>query len=216
MSNLQPIFMSGPRMKLILDGVTVAHCIGFNLNVRKTVRPVHTLGEFGPLSVQTMLFDGVEGSFQIQLLNPFIADKATAAESIASQRPDRSTGFGTTPNNTHVATADPLAVNNSVKNVSDNLKYMFDAAKILLTSTFVLEVWQSYPNPDSPGEIIDIKQLVVDKVRLSGIGTNISLSQLVSQNISFTGAYCKVLSPDLTGESIKKIIESDTILDASI
>jgi hypothetical protein len=221
MSNLPVTFMSGPRLKLVLDGVTVAHCIGFNLSVRKTVRPVFTMGEFGPLSLQTMLFDGVEGSFQIQMLNPYIAQKVPAAKSTDIQKQKAFTDSGanidydTSPSHTAKKAADSkLNVNNTAKNISDNVRYQFDAAKILLTSTFTIEVWQWYPDPDNAGSIKDIKQATIEKVRLSSCRTNISLAQLVDQAFTFTGAYCKVLSPALDGATVDKIIESDVVIDA--
>lgn len=212
MSNIAPIFMAGPRLKLVLDGKVIAHCMGMNLNVRKTARHIHTCGEYGPVGVQTLSFDGVDGSFSIQLLNPFLAQKIEQAASIASQRPDSATAISSATSNSHIAIDDALRADNSPKNATANIKSMFDPSKLLLTNTFILEIWQAYPN--GSGGIVDVCQMKVEKVRLSSCSTNISLGSLVGQTFNFQGAYVKILSPSLTGQNDGKVVESDTVIDA--
>lgn len=213
MSNIPAIFMSGPRLKLKIDGVVVAHAVGFDISVRKTARHHHTLGEFGPVSIGTLLFNGVDGSLQIQQLNPFLANKVISTDTLKDQRPDSTTQVAGSTSNTHIATPDQLKVNNSLKNANDNLRNMFDPAKILLTSTFTIEVWQTYP--DGNGTICEVLQMTIEKARLNGHRMGLSLAQLTTVSFGFEGAYIKVLSPDLTGKNVDKVIESDIAMDAT-
>jgi hypothetical protein len=213
MSGIAPIFMAGPRLKLVLDGKQIAHCMGMNVSVRKRAMHIHTCGEYGPVGVQTLSFDGVSGSFQIQLLNPYLTQKLNSASAIASIRPDSTTPSAAT-SNPCMAIDDDLRVDNSPKNASANIQAMFDPSKLLLTNTFEIEVWQLYP--DGKGGITDVCQMTITKVRLDASSTNITLGNLTQQTFSFTGAYVKVFAPSLANKNVSKIVESDTQLDAKL
>jgi hypothetical protein len=214
MSNIPALFMSGPRLKLVIDGVTVAHAVGFDVNVRKTARHFHTLGEFGPVSVGTLLFNGADGSLQIQQLNPFLVNKLAGANATALKDQKTSdTDATSTTSNPHIATPTSLATNNSLKNANSNLRNMFDPSKILLTSTFVIEVWQAYPMAD--GTIKDIKQMEIHKCRLNGHRMGLSLAQLTTVTFGFEGTYAKVFAPDINGVNVSKIVESDSSMTST-
>jgi hypothetical protein len=142
-----------------------------------------------------------------------LAAKATATENIKSQRPDQTTGITTNPTNPHVTTPDQLKANNSLKNANENLRNMFDPSKILLTSTFTIEVWQAYPMAD--GTIKDIKQMEIVKCRLNGHRMGLSLAQLTTVTFGFEGAYVKVFAPGLDGVNVSKVIESDQVMNAT-
>ena len=207
MAGIPPIFMSGSRLKIKMDGIIIAHAVGFDINVQKVCRHNHTMGEFGVVSVQTLLFSGVTGSLQILQLNPSLL-AAADVNALKEYRPDN-TGFTVGRNViTTNATTEDKVINNSLKAANTNFKNMFDPAKILLTTTFDIEVWQNYPNEGMTGTI-PIKQIDIVRCRLTGQRLGLALAQLTQVTFGFEGSYAVISVPGADGKNTSEASESD-------
>lgn len=217
MAGQTPFFMSGPRLKIKVDGQTIAYAVGLDLRVSRNVQIVNVLGSYASVALQATAYNGVSGSMQIVRL----MDKASAKSNIdafkAATTKDTENWTGVS-SLTGVASNSSIvkgnATSNSVISASENLIRHLDPESVLASSTFDIEVWQMYPTetvlqtvatPEKPSEpILDkdsnqqragglnnsgvlVKHFTIQNCRLNSRSASISAGQLLTESFSFTG-----------------------------
>ena len=207
MSGQLPFFMSGPRMVIKADGKILAFAVGLDINVSRNVQSIYQFGQVGPVALQATLYNGVTGNMQIIKLADVDARKAKSAGLAnanyqGSVKPTGAVGVGTTPNgqsgntqslNTAIQATEN--VDNSMLNYSTNMQKQLDPEQVLLSHTFDIEVWQTYPatvdasvqtRPNASG-YKTVKHFTISNCRLNSRGTSISPGSLTSEAVSFVG-----------------------------
>lgn len=216
MAGQTPFFMSGPRLKIKVDGQTIAYAVGLDLRVSRNVQIVNVLGSYASVALQATAYNGVSGSMQIVRL----MDKTSAQSNIAefnkqNEKKDTENWTGVAPltgvaNNSIVKGS---STSNSVISASENLIRHLDPESVLASSTFDIEVWQMYPTetvlqtvatkeqPSTPilkdgnqqragglnNSGVLVKHFTIQNCRLNSRSASISAGQLLTESFSFTG-----------------------------
>lgn len=188
-----PFFMSGPRMVIKADGRVLAFAVGLDITVSRQVQTIYQFGQVSPVANQATLYNGVTGNMQVIKL----ADvDARAAKEAAL--PGNSNGNGPTPATGSIPVPDIKGeagnefipknnIESSVLNYTSNLQKQLDPELVLLSSTFDIEVYQTYPNPDQDNKYLVKKHFTIKNCRLNSRGTTIAPGALTSEAVGFVG-----------------------------
>lgn len=208
MSSQLPFFMSGPRLVIKMDGQILAFAVGLDISVSRNVQTIYQFGQVGPVANQATLYNGVTGSMQIIKLADVQARQAKSAGPAkanyqGNEKPNGSIGLPTTADgnvtagstqNVSAGIQSTTNLDNSALNYTSNMQRQLDPAQVLLSSTFDIEVWQSYPNtvtitnnkPVANG-YKTLKHFTIANCRLNSRGTSISPGSLTSESVGFVG-----------------------------
>lgn len=188
-----PFFMSGPRLVIRADGRVLAFAVGLDITVSRNVQTVYQFGQVSPVANQVTLYNGVTGSMQIIKL----ADVDARASKEAAL-PANTNGNGSVAASGNIAVPDingaegnhfipKQNIESSVLNYTSNLQKQLDPELVLLSSTFDIEVYQTYPNPDQDNKYLVKKHFTIKNVRLNSRGTTIAPGSLTSESVGFVG-----------------------------
>lgn len=195
MSKQIPFFMSGPRLVLRMDGFVMAFAVGLDITVSRNIQTIYQFGQVSPVANQATLYNGVTGSMQIiKMIDPsVIADKKAIALNTQGVGPNlvNSIDSPTVIDGTAAAPAATFSTANKVDNnsafaKSQTLRDQLDPERVLLSSTFDIEVWQTYPDSTGNG-FTPVKHFTIQNCRLNSRGSTISPGSLTNESIGFVG-----------------------------
>lgn len=195
MSTQLPFFMSGPRMVIKMDGKVLAFAIGLDITVSRNIQTVYQFGQVGPIANQATLYNGVTGSMQIVKLidSAVVTDKESVAaltQGVGAIKPTGNVSLPITVNaasGTSNSTTANSTTANSALSISSNMQKQLDPEQVLLSSTFDIEVWQSYPTSTTSTTQKAVKHFTIQNCRLNSRGTTISPGSLTSESVGFVG-----------------------------
>jgi len=155
---MKPLFTSGPRIVMKVNGVAIAYAIGLSIDVSVDVTPINILGQFSLASLESTFFNVVTGSMQIiRLRSPQSATEAAAKAALNASSYSAVNSQYTTfdPNtgmtaiaNTEGGPQTPLTGINSNSIVSQkNLHMHLNPEFVLLSSTFDIDMYIKVPIP---------------------------------------------------------------------
>jgi len=178
MSGIKPLFTSAPRLRLTINGTPIAFAIGFSLNVGVNFVPVMEIGSYGPVALEPVSYAGVTGSIQIQKL---ISSPTKAARGV--QDPTSNPSF----NSSDAQVGSPVAGNNSILSI-ENLALHLDPEKVILSSTFDIDVYMKYTDSnDTTTKIKEFLYLQLKDCRLNARSAGIAAGSLVGEAVNFNG-----------------------------
>lgn len=218
MTGKAPTFTSGARVRVRINGKTVAHAVGVNVGFSVQVDPTYVMGEYGPIGSEVVGYSGVQGSIQILQVAP--ATMRQAATTIVSELVSNDT---TMPNGTApaipnqeyrtAAQSTKTAIQDGSSLLStENLALHLDPARVLLSRTFDLEFWLKVV--DTTGKIVEVKQMTVQDARLTSRSASVAQGQVVGQQFDFMGIL--LLNPRATAAGSNPLTEqTDSARDKS-
>jgi hypothetical protein len=190
MSGIKPTFTTGSRVRIKLNGKTVAHAQGLSMGFSVMVEPVRVMGEYGAISAVVSGYSGVQGSLQIISLMPkqardalqslVNADKVNIGELSAAGvvTPDLTLQNGDGSRG-QVLSADYIT------NPLDEAKYHLDPERVLLSQSFDIQIYMRYA--DSTGKYKEFLQWEIKDCRLSGRSVSINSGSPVGQDFQYKG-----------------------------
>ena len=221
MGKINPLFLTAPRLKLVIGGETIAYAIGFNVAVSVDVQPVFVVGSYGPVSLEPTLYNTVTGTLQIVRL---LSSPSRTANVIDTKGVDKLGNFEAAGGKS-LSSAVPLLndkYSNSKSTDGTSTNNLMEQSKLfaqitpkllLVSQTFDIDVYLSVPNTQAvsfvaatnttkakeevPSGINVVALMKIYNCRITSRNTNISMGQLVNSPLSFQGL---LLSPAITGQ----------------
>lgn len=199
------VFNSGALIKIKVDGVTLAYALSMSYSISKQIIAPPIMGEYGIPSLATVRYNPVNGSLRIIKTAP----QQSLDERVNGANATK--GASSSDSDAQVASSTPLLnLENgeapSAVGLTENTINSFDPAKVILSSTFDIEIVRAYPSPD--GAVVYNLMTTIKDCRFTTRGANIPLGQLVNETMGYTGILVVNYSPDnATGGNSDKILE---------
>lgn len=212
MANKPVTFTSAPLVKIKLDGQLIAYAVSMGYSISKQIQAPQILGEYAAPSLISTFYNPVRGQLRILKLAPKASrDKKVAlANANPGLRADSRTGV--TDNTSTPLTQIPDDIDGGILATSENLTNSFDPAKVILSSTFDIEIVRAYPSQDST--VIYNTLTTINDCRLETRNVQISMAQVVNESFSFVGTIAVNFSPnDASGTNADKILEDHYATD---
>jgi hypothetical protein len=191
MSGIRPIFISAPRIRLVIDGAPVAYAIGMNLDVSVDVQPVYAFGGYQSVNVEPLMYGVVTGTIQIiKLVSKTELNKRL--EKLKKTATSTSPQDATTAQylKARGAAADSGSANSVLG--KSGLGIHLNPERVLLSRTFDMEIKMFHAvagaTSSDPSTVADDAALYTIKdCRITSSNINISMGQLVNEPVSFQG-----------------------------
>lgn len=186
MSGILPLFNSAPRIKVRINGKTLAYAIGFNIGISIDVQPISIIGSFQPIALEPLMYNIVTGTMQIIRL----VSATTRASSVAVARANK---------NKQISGASDLFddTNNPLRR--DTLYQHLDPRQVLSSQSFDIDLYMGLPPSDSNGATIAVAAgmapadqvlwMTVKDCRITSRNTNIAMGSLTNEPLTFQGIY---------------------------
>jgi len=203
-------FTSGALIKILIDGEVLAYAQGISYSVSKQIAAPTVLGEYGIPSLTSVLYNPVRGQMRIIKLAPkkVLDLRKETAQANSDNRYD-----GTTETSVNTSTPHQQLSSDTQRSgigTNENTRNSFDPAKVILSTTFDVEICQAYPseNPET-GDVVYNCITKVENCRFDSRSTSVALGQLVQENVGFTGTLVQTFSENSPGGlDNDKIVES--------
>lgn len=212
MANKPITFTSGSLVKIKVDGVVVAYAVSVGYQISKQIIKPPILGEYGIPSMATALYNPVRGQLRVYQLAPKAARDSRKAIANANKEL-RADSTATVTDNTSTPLLKIDDDNDSgLIGLNENLRNSFDPAKVILSSTFDLEIVRAYPSEDQT-VVYNLMTLIKD-CRFETRSVNVPLGNVVNKTLSFSGTLVVNFSPDdPTGTNSEKVLEDHYVTD---
>lgn len=210
MSKRPVTFTSGALIKILIDGETLAYAQGISFSVSKQIAAPTVLGEYGIPSLTSVLYNPVRGQMRIIKLAPkrVLDLRQEVSQTNAENRYDSVTEANVNTSTPHLQLSSDTQ--SSMIGTNENTRNSFDPAKVILSTTFDVEICQAYPseNPET-GDVVYNTLTRVKNCRFDSRSMSVALGQLVQENVGFTGTLVQNFSENTpNGSDNDKIIES--------
>lgn len=195
-----PLFTSAPRLRLHINGTSVAYAIGFNINIAIDVQPVQVVGQFAAMSLEPTMYNPVTGTIQIVRLitkttKTYQANQTQPSNLVGDLKKTATVDDGTeltSPSGDIVGKSKADA--NSILTLNGLHRHM-DPSKVLLSRTFDMDIYLKVPSaipaaetdPEAALQLESSNWLRIKNCRLVSRNTNISQGQLVNEPVNFQG-----------------------------
>jgi len=200
-------FTSGALVHIKIGDQILAYAVSVNFSVSKQVIGPPILGEYGVPSLTTTMYNPVSGSIRVLKLAPHDVLRAREEASKANIEAKADTGGGIKAQASTPMSLQNNSDSNSAIGMSENTINMYDPAKVILSTTFDLDIYRAYPSPADPqGVVYQLKTQIVD-CRFDSRSVNVPLGQIVNETVSFTGTLLINHSQATPFSANKKILE---------
>jgi hypothetical protein len=205
MANKPVTFTTGSLIRVLLDGLHIANAISIGYSVTRGIQAPPILGNYVTPTLVPVSYQPVKVTLSILKTLPqsSINEKVNLANANSALSLDKSevNANVSTPTSPQLDTAQQGVIGTNQNTINS-----FDPAKVLLSSTFDLEISRAYPTAEE--NIVYNTITIIKDCRFDGRSGNISLGQIVREQISMTGTLLINYSPnDPTGTNKDKILE---------
>lgn len=184
MSNLQPLFVTAPRLKLYVNNNVIGYAVGFNINISIDVQPVYVIGQYAPVSLEPTMYNIVTGTMQIVRLNKTNRANSGSYGTLnpagtipSSNLFDAVTGELNSTTGAGVSNT-PLA--------QSQLHMHVNPEQLLLSRAFDVKLYMKVPNAANTG-LEEKEWFQISTCRITSRNTNITMGQIVNEPVSFQG-----------------------------
>jgi hypothetical protein len=198
MANILPLFNSAPRMKLRLNGKTLAYAIGFNVGVSIDVQPVSIIGSHQPVALEPLMYNVVSGTLQIVRL----FSNRTSAKAVADANPNAQI----TAKASVIEEANSDNSNNPLAR-SELYKHL-DPRQVLASRSFDIDLYVRVPKTDGSGGEDEVPWMSIKDCRITSRNTNIAMGSLTNEPLTFQGLLAT--NYDATGTNALMIADTTT------
>jgi hypothetical protein len=188
MAGILPLFNSAPRIKIRLDGKTLAYAIGFNIGISIDVQPVNIIGTFQPVSLEPTMYNIVTGTMQIIRL-------------ISQQQREDIKNLAKTNENKQVVDSPSYVVDYEQDTANSPIKrgglyQHLDPRQVLSSRSFNIDLYIRVPVAGAVfnGETDEVLWMSVRDCRITSRNTNISMGSLTNEPLTFQGIYASPTS----------------------
>lgn len=223
MSGLAPLFTTAPRLKLYIYDQPVAYAVGFNISISVDVQPVYVIGQYAPVSLEPTMYNIVSGTMQIvrlvsQTTQTALNSSAESQKQLTNQASKRATADFANIDAAGEATS-AVGLSNSPLQQSELFKHL-DPAQLLKTQSFNVRIFMKVPKIESGAFVnsssgpqsnqnltngLEEKEwFEIQGCRITSRNTNITMSQLVNEPVSFQG----LLATHTSSDSVKFKLDS--------
>jgi len=185
MSNILPLFNSAPRIRIRLNGRTLAYAIGFNIGISIDVQPISIIGSFQPVALEPLMYNVVTGTMQIIRLVSGVSRNANkaAADLNANKQVTQPASFVEEPDD------GPNTANNPMKRA--DLYQHLDPRQVLSSRSFDIDLYVRVPVQGSEfnGATDEALWMSIKDCRVTSRNTNIAMGSLTNEPLTFQGIY---------------------------
>lgn len=163
-------FMDGSQLLIMVDGRKVAFCESISFNDNMQVQTTFGIGSYGPHTVEPLSYSA-SGSMRILRYTTEAID-----------------GSGQTADKLNIPSASSRTANVGSGRGADGNSMLwansFSPLRMLLETTFDIQVWSRIPQAD--GSEKKVLSYILNDCLVQSIGIGFSPGALVSENVSFT------------------------------
>lgn len=218
MANKPVIMNSAARCRIIIDGKVIAYAFAVSYNISRNIIRVNTIGEYGNVAIQPGLYMPVRLQLRVHQLLPqeasqAILNTANNNETVVNGRADSTGQVDSSTETPHLGNGHPDKAQNNPDALNENMRNMFDPAKLLFTSTFDVEICQYFPVRDGSDNVVYAGITTLKDCRFDQRNINLPLGQLATKSLGCTGLLAVNKSPSVNADTGAVKPNEDKILE---